>query len=142
MGVEVIDFEGGQLRGFQGGGDGGGGTLAGGIGLGEVMGVAGCGVTSKFSQRLDSPGGGVVGALKDKDSGTFGEDETIAVPIEGLAGSLGIVVLPGQRTQGIETRHAKGSDGGLCTAGQHHVGSAVADELPPGADGIGAPSAR
>ena len=141
MGVEIVNIGRRKLGGVQGGGYGSGGALAGGVRLSEVVRVAGSGVTAQFGQRLGSPGSRVVGALQDQHRRALGQHETVAAPVERLAGALGMVVLARQGAQGVESRHAQGGYGRFGAAGEDHVGAALADEFPAGSYGIGAAAA-
>ena len=74
--------------------------------------------------------------FQNEDAGAFGGNETVALGVKGPAGALRIVVAGTEGAHHGKAGQAKLADAGLRTAGQHHVGDAVADGLQRLADGI------
>ena len=73
--------------------------------------------------------------LQDDDAAALAHDEAVAVPVEGPARLLGLVVAGGERPHGVESGDATGGDRRLDAAGDHGIGVAVLDEAEGVADG-------
>ncbi len=80
---------------------------------------------------------GVFVLFQEDDARAFGEEEPIAVGIEGAGGVLGIVVALGQGFEGDEAAQAERGERGFGAAGDHDIGGVVADGVGGVGDGVG-----
>src|SRR5690606_8214085 len=108
-----------------------------GVGGRHVRAVGGHAVAENFGQNLRPAGPRVLVLFEDDDAGPFGQDEAVAVAIEGSRGSLGIVVAGGEGLHAGKARQAHGSGGGLAAAGDHDIRHVVLDDAEGVADRVG-----
>ena len=114
------------------------------VGLGSVRWCESlvAGVAAQFGDGFGAAGGGVFHAFQHHDGCSFGQDEAVTVPVERLAGPLGVVVLARQGAKGVESGNGQGGHRSLGAAGENDLGLAVTDKVPAGADGVGPAAAR
>ena len=119
----------------QGHGVGGAGAVL--VRLGDVPAVGAHPVAEQFGVDSGAAGLGVFEFLQHQQAGALGEDEAVAIGVEGAAGVGGIVVSLRQGPHGREPAQAHGRHRGLAAAGDHHLGVVVLDGAEGVADGVG-----
>ncbi len=111
---------------------------AGGLGLGDVVGVRGQALAHGLAVDPGAAGLGVLDRLQDHHAGALAQDEAVAGLVVRAGRVLRVVVVLGHRHHAGERGDRQRVDRGLGAAGHHDVGAAGADHLDRVADRLGA----
>ena len=119
MGVDVVDFVRGHPRIGQRQAHRPGVPV--GRGRRGVIGVGGRPIASQLGVDMAAPAPCVLELLQDQDSGSFAQNETVSVLVEGPTGLGRSVVAYRQGSERAEARHHKRADQRIRAAGDHYI---------------------
>jgi len=100
-----------------------------GIGKHKIAGVAVHGVAGQFAVDFGATTGGIGVALEDVEAAAFGDDDAVAVAVEGAAGERGIFVGGESALAGETGKNAEGADAFGDAAGDGNVAFAEHQHL-------------
>ena len=102
-----------------------------------MKGVRGHAVADELGVDIGAAPGREFQFLEDDDARALTHDEAVAILVEGAARARGLVVAGRQGAHGGKATDAHRRDGGLGTAGNHHVGVVALDDFEGVADRMG-----
>src|SRR5579884_780145 len=103
---------------------------------GDVVGIGAHAVADNFGKYLRSARFGELQVLQNEDASAFADNKTIAVFVKGTAGTLRLIIARGKGAHRGESADAHGSNGGFCSAGDHHVSIAALNNAIGITDGV------
>src|SRR5271156_6775179 len=104
--------------------------------LRDVVRVAGHSITNNLCENLRAAALRVFQRFQNHHTGTFADDEAVAIGVERAAGVFGIVVAGGESAHGGESADAHGRDGSFSAASDHHISCATLNNFERVANGV------
>lgn len=112
------------------------GSTAFGVGRRHVISIGREAVAGDFGEDVGSAAAGMLVFFENEGTGTFGEDEAVAVFIKGAGGFFRRIVAEAERAHGSKSTEAEGNDGSFTASGEDDVGFIIADEAPGFTDAL------